>query len=79
MNVRMKNRKERATLIQKGLFKAKRKGKGKVKADVKGKGKGKCEFGSKGVKEYMRVPQFGGCWTCGGDHFSRDCPIRKGG
>ena len=40
------------------------KSKGKGKAYLPGKG------GSKGP--------MGGCWTCGGTHFQRDCPAQKG-
>ena len=48
------------------------KGKGKGTDSAKGGGKGK---GKKG-------PLYGGCWTCGGDHFAAECPSKgkgKGG
>ena len=49
--------------------------KGKGKRDEKGfKGKGK----GKGLQDKTtgkgKGPQYGGCFTCGGAHFSRDCP-----
>ena len=49
--------------------------KGKGKGDEKGgKGKGKVKgFQGKGPGK-GKGPQYGGCYTCGGPHFSRDCP-----
>ena len=46
--------------------------KGAPKGGGGGKG-GKAEGGGKGA-----APQYGSCWTCGGAHFSRNCPNGKG-
>jgi len=64
---------------QKGKGKGENKGKGKGKGDQKGRGKGDWGPKSKGAKGASRGPQYGGCWECGGPHFSRDCPGGKGG
>ena len=56
----------------KGAIANKGKGKGDEKGS-KGKGKGKAEQ-EKGKGKGKAAPQFGSCWTCGGAHFSRDCP-----
>ena len=44
------------------------KGKGKGKGEDKGKGKGKAAAPLDGS----------GCWNCGGQHFSADCPKAAG-
>ena len=41
--------------------------KGFGKGEDKGKGKGK-----------LTSPMCGSCWTCGGNHFSRECPKGDG-
>ena len=49
--------------------------KGKGKGEEKG-GKGKAKgrgFQDKGASK-GKGPQYGGCYTCGGAHFGRDCP-----
>jgi len=55
------------------------KGKGKGKGDLGkgdyGKGKGKGDLGGKGGKGGPK----GGCWTCGGNHYESDCPVKKRG
>ena len=55
---------------------SKGKGKGDEKGS-KGKGKGKAEP-EKGKGKGKPAPQYGSCWTCGGPHFSRDCPKGAG-
>jgi len=50
------------------------KGGSKGDGGTKGKGKGESKGGGKG----KGGPQFGVCWTCGGPHFSRDCPMNQG-
>ena len=70
------------------------KGKGKGKGPMPwhwvenqtGKGKGKSKGSSEDgqSKGKGKGPQYGTCWTCGGAHFQRDCPValkghQKGG
>ena len=50
------------------------KGKGEeTGGKVKGKGKGFQDKGTSKGKGLL----YGGCYTCGGPHFSRDCPRGK--
>ena len=48
--------------------------KGKGKAGDKGKGKGKGAKTGKGVTKGKGAGPKGGCWNCGGDHYSDSCP-----